>query len=216
MLRRLSDQFELCAFGLSRVRREWEKIRNGRYRLAPVEIGPDVGLNRPCLDSPRGCLMTRGSIRTPNSPGSRSVRFQAHPRTMTQVVGERPSVPDAGLGPERTSVLPHVPECPIMVLPLGDLHRTQIVPYVTYALIAINVAVFLVQQQKGTSSRSRSRRPPMRSAQRRPRPARAQDPAVVRCRVRVIRSAAGHPASRAAPGRRSARSLSDPGPAGPC
>ena len=36
-----------------------------------------------------------------------------------------------------------------MVLPLGDLHRTVIVPYVTYALIAINVAVFLVQQQKG-------------------------------------------------------------------
>ena len=36
-----------------------------------------------------------------------------------------------------------------MVLPLGDLHRTQIVPYVTYGLIAINVAVFLVQQQKG-------------------------------------------------------------------
>jgi|SRR5262245_45822270 hypothetical protein len=26
LLRRLSDQFELCAFGLSRVRREWEKI----------------------------------------------------------------------------------------------------------------------------------------------------------------------------------------------
>ncbi len=26
VLRRLSDQFELCAFGLSRVRREWEKI----------------------------------------------------------------------------------------------------------------------------------------------------------------------------------------------
>jgi len=36
-----------------------------------------------------------------------------------------------------------------MVLPLGDLQRTQIVPYVTYALIAINVAVFLVQQQQG-------------------------------------------------------------------
>ena len=36
-----------------------------------------------------------------------------------------------------------------MVLPLGDLHRTQIVPYVTYGLIAINVAVFLVQQQNG-------------------------------------------------------------------
>jgi hypothetical protein len=26
ILRRLSDEFELCAFGLSRVRREWEKI----------------------------------------------------------------------------------------------------------------------------------------------------------------------------------------------
>jgi hypothetical protein len=26
VLRRLSDQFELCAFGLSRVRREWEKL----------------------------------------------------------------------------------------------------------------------------------------------------------------------------------------------
>jgi membrane associated rhomboid family serine protease len=36
-----------------------------------------------------------------------------------------------------------------MVLPLGDLHRTQIVPYVTYTLIALNVAVFLVQQQQG-------------------------------------------------------------------
>jgi membrane associated rhomboid family serine protease len=36
-----------------------------------------------------------------------------------------------------------------MVLPLGDLQRTQIVPYVTYTLIAINVGVFLVQQQKG-------------------------------------------------------------------
>jgi membrane associated rhomboid family serine protease len=36
-----------------------------------------------------------------------------------------------------------------MVLPLGDLHKTEIVPVVTYALIAINVLVFLVQQQKG-------------------------------------------------------------------
>ena len=36
-----------------------------------------------------------------------------------------------------------------MVLPLGDLHKTQIVPVVTYTLIAINVLVFLVQQQKG-------------------------------------------------------------------
>jgi hypothetical protein len=26
LLRRLSDQFEVCAFGLSRVRREWEKF----------------------------------------------------------------------------------------------------------------------------------------------------------------------------------------------
>jgi membrane associated rhomboid family serine protease len=36
-----------------------------------------------------------------------------------------------------------------MVLPLGDLQRTQIVPYVTYTLIAMNVLVFLVQQQNG-------------------------------------------------------------------
>jgi membrane associated rhomboid family serine protease len=36
-----------------------------------------------------------------------------------------------------------------MVLPLGDLHRTQIIPYITYGLIAINVAVFLLQQQQG-------------------------------------------------------------------
>jgi membrane associated rhomboid family serine protease len=36
-----------------------------------------------------------------------------------------------------------------MVLPLGDLQRTQIVPYVTYALIAINVLVFLVELDKG-------------------------------------------------------------------
>jgi hypothetical protein len=28
ILRRLSDQFELCAFGLSRVRREWEKTES--------------------------------------------------------------------------------------------------------------------------------------------------------------------------------------------
>jgi hypothetical protein len=28
VLRRLSDQFELCAFGLSRVRREWEKLES--------------------------------------------------------------------------------------------------------------------------------------------------------------------------------------------
>ena len=28
VFRRLSDQFELCAFGLSRVRREWEKFES--------------------------------------------------------------------------------------------------------------------------------------------------------------------------------------------
>src|SRR5271168_845318 len=36
-----------------------------------------------------------------------------------------------------------------MVLPLGDLQKTQIVPVVTYALIAINVLVFLLQQDQG-------------------------------------------------------------------
>jgi membrane associated rhomboid family serine protease len=36
-----------------------------------------------------------------------------------------------------------------MVLPLGDLQRTQIVPYVTYALISLNILLFLVQQEKG-------------------------------------------------------------------
>ena len=32
VLRRLSDQFELCAFGLSRVRREWEKLEADGYK----------------------------------------------------------------------------------------------------------------------------------------------------------------------------------------
>jgi membrane associated rhomboid family serine protease len=36
-----------------------------------------------------------------------------------------------------------------MVLPLGDLERTRITPYVTYALIAINVAMFLLQESRG-------------------------------------------------------------------
>jgi membrane associated rhomboid family serine protease len=36
-----------------------------------------------------------------------------------------------------------------MVLPLGDLQRTRIVPFVTYALMALNIAVFLVQQERG-------------------------------------------------------------------
>ncbi len=36
-----------------------------------------------------------------------------------------------------------------MVFPLGDLQRTRIVPVVTYAMIAINVAVFLVELRQG-------------------------------------------------------------------
>ncbi len=36
-----------------------------------------------------------------------------------------------------------------MVFPLGDLQRTRIVPVVTYAIIALNVAVFLVQLRQG-------------------------------------------------------------------
>jgi membrane associated rhomboid family serine protease len=38
-----------------------------------------------------------------------------------------------------------------MVLPLGDVERTRIVPVVTYALIAINIVVFLVQVDQGDS-----------------------------------------------------------------
>ncbi len=36
-----------------------------------------------------------------------------------------------------------------MVLPLGDLQRTRIVPFVTYSLMALNIAVFLVEQERG-------------------------------------------------------------------
>jgi membrane associated rhomboid family serine protease len=36
-----------------------------------------------------------------------------------------------------------------MVLPLGDLHPTRITPIVTYALIAINVVVYLLQLESG-------------------------------------------------------------------
>ncbi|WP_165067225.1 rhomboid family intramembrane serine protease [Paludisphaera rhizosphaerae] len=36
-----------------------------------------------------------------------------------------------------------------MVLPLGDLQPTRIVPVVTYALIALNVVMFFVQSQRG-------------------------------------------------------------------
>jgi membrane associated rhomboid family serine protease len=38
-----------------------------------------------------------------------------------------------------------------MVLPLGDLRRTQIVPFVTYSLIALNVVIFLIQQEQGAA-----------------------------------------------------------------
>jgi membrane associated rhomboid family serine protease len=40
-------------------------------------------------------------------------------------------------------------ECWAMVLPLGDLQQTRITPVVTYALITLNVLVYLVQAQKG-------------------------------------------------------------------
>ncbi|WP_165248780.1 rhomboid family intramembrane serine protease [Paludisphaera soli] len=36
-----------------------------------------------------------------------------------------------------------------MVLPLGDLHRTRITPVVTYAIIALNVVMYLVQFNRG-------------------------------------------------------------------
>jgi membrane associated rhomboid family serine protease len=36
-----------------------------------------------------------------------------------------------------------------MVLPLGDLQRTRIVPIVTYTLIALNVVMFLVELDRG-------------------------------------------------------------------
>ena len=36
-----------------------------------------------------------------------------------------------------------------MVLPLGDLQKTRIVPFVTYSLIAINIVMYIVQRQEG-------------------------------------------------------------------
>ena len=36
-----------------------------------------------------------------------------------------------------------------MVLPLGDLEKTRIVPFVTYALIALNVVMYVVQRDRG-------------------------------------------------------------------
>ena len=36
VLRRLSDEFELCAYGLTQVRHEWERQRNGGLALPPL------------------------------------------------------------------------------------------------------------------------------------------------------------------------------------
>ena len=36
VLRRLSDEFELCAYGLSQVRREWERQRNNTASGPPL------------------------------------------------------------------------------------------------------------------------------------------------------------------------------------
>ena len=36
-----------------------------------------------------------------------------------------------------------------MVLPLGDLEKTRIVPLATYSLIALNVVIFLIQLDRG-------------------------------------------------------------------
>src|SRR6185437_1518844 len=41
------------------------------------------------------------------------------------------------------------PRRPNMVLPLGDYQRTRIVPFVTYAIITINIVVFLIQEDRG-------------------------------------------------------------------
>jgi membrane associated rhomboid family serine protease len=38
-----------------------------------------------------------------------------------------------------------------MVLPLGDVEKTRIVPIVTYVLIALNVVMFIVQREQGDS-----------------------------------------------------------------
>src|SRR3954447_19984944 len=36
-----------------------------------------------------------------------------------------------------------------MVLPLGDVEKTRIVPVATYALMAMNIALFFVEQDRG-------------------------------------------------------------------
>ena len=36
-----------------------------------------------------------------------------------------------------------------MVLPLGDIEKTRIIPFVTYLLIAINVAMYIYERDQG-------------------------------------------------------------------
>ena len=82
VLRRLSDEFELCAFGLSRVRREWEKIESDGS-AATGDDRADVGLNSPCLTLPRGCPDPRQRP----LPKSRNAtcRPHEHPRTIIRL-----------------------------------------------------------------------------------------------------------------------------------
>jgi membrane associated rhomboid family serine protease len=53
--------------------------------------------------------------------------------------------------PVRRLVPEAVAEMPVMVLPLGDLHKTRIVPIVTYVLIAANVVIYVVQREEPDS-----------------------------------------------------------------
>jgi len=41
-----------------------------------------------------------------------------------------------------------------MVLPLGDIEKTRIIPFVTYLLIAINVAMYIYERDQGTAFRT--------------------------------------------------------------
>ena len=83
-----------------------------------------------------------------------------------------------------------------MVLPLGDLEKTRIVPFVTYALIALNVVMYLVQLDQGDDvhdrptprplrdhPQRRHRRPSGRHAARRREPARPARPGRARRQV---------------------------------
>ncbi len=72
VLRRLSDQFELCAFGLSRVRREWEKHDGEPARTARVR--DFVGLE--CEGSAAAIARTRaGTLAVGGADPSRSSRI---------------------------------------------------------------------------------------------------------------------------------------------